>query len=202
MVALTGSLAVMNSSNGADFDYLLVAASGRVWIARAFALLFNRITRLFGHILCPNLIISENALMWSRHDLYSARELCQMLPVFGLNVYHRLIQANDWLKDFLPNAVVRTSEPPKDSIAWWQRFLEIPVRGKLGDQLERWEMTRKIARFSKQEGFGEETIFTPDVCQGNFDHHRKWTQHAFQQRMNNLPVSSSHSVEDGTRVKM
>ena len=80
MVALTGSLAVMNSSNDADFDYMLVAASGRVWIARAFVLLFNRITKLFGHTLCPNLIVSENALMWSRHDLYSARELCQPRP--------------------------------------------------------------------------------------------------------------------------
>ncbi|MEP6894670.1 MAG: hypothetical protein ABI986_03590, partial [Chloroflexota bacterium] len=58
MVALTGSLAVMNSSGDADFDYMLVAAPNRVWTARAFALLFNRFTRLFGHTLCPNLIVS------------------------------------------------------------------------------------------------------------------------------------------------
>jgi hypothetical protein len=46
MVALTGSLAVMNSTKDADFDYMLVAAPDRVWMARAFALLFNRIDRL------------------------------------------------------------------------------------------------------------------------------------------------------------
>src|SRR5258706_15200893 len=36
MVALTGSLAVMNKSKKADFDYMLVATSNRGWIALAF----------------------------------------------------------------------------------------------------------------------------------------------------------------------
>src|SRR5574341_660037 len=46
MVALTGSLAVMNVSNPADFDYMLIAAPGRGWRARAVALALNRLTRL------------------------------------------------------------------------------------------------------------------------------------------------------------
>jgi hypothetical protein len=57
------------------------------------------------------------------------------------------------------------------------------LRGKLGDKLEAWEMNRKIARFSKQEGFGEETVFTAEICQGNFHHHRKWTHEAFQKKL-------------------
>ena len=202
MVALTGSLAVMNSTKDADFDYMLVAASGRVWIARAFALLFNRITRLFGHTLCPNLIISENALAWSRHDLYSARELCQMIPISGLDVYQKLMKANEWLKDFLPNATVRTSEVSKNSGVWRQRLTELPLRGNLGNQLEHWEMKRKIPRFSRQEGFGEETIFNADICQGNFDHHRKWTQETFHRKMDHLITSSPDPVEDAIQVNV
>jgi hypothetical protein len=195
MVALTGSLAVMNSSNGADFDYMLVAASGRVWIARAFALLMNRITRLFGHTLCPNLIISESALIWSRHDIYSARELCQMIPVSGLGVYRRLMEANEWWKDFLPNAIVGTLEVSKNSEIWWRRLLEFPLRGKLGDRLEYWEMKRKIARLTQQEGFSDETIFNADMCQGNFNHHRDSTQKVFEDRLSALRVDDELEME-------
>jgi len=188
MVALTGSLAVLNSSDESDFDYMLVAASGRVWIARAFSLLFNRITRLFGCTLCPNLIISENALVWSQHDLYSARELCQMIPITGLDVYSKLMRGNEWVRDFLPNATVRLSETSKASRVRWQNFLEFPLRGKLGDRIESWEMNRKIARLSQQDGLSDETIFNDDMCQGNFDHHRDSTQRMLEERLNALRV--------------
>lgn len=195
MVALTGSLAVMNNSNDADFDFMLVTASGRVWIARAFALLFNRVTRLFGYTLCPNLIISENALIWSRHDLYSARELCQMIPVSGMDVYHKLMRANEWVKDFLPNATVQASKTSKDAKVLRQKFLEYPLRGKLGDQIETWEMKRKIARFMQQDGLSDETVFNADMCQGNFDHHRDSTQRMLEERLIALRADDKVEME-------
>jgi hypothetical protein len=195
MVALTGSLAVLNSSNESDFDFMLVAASGRVWIARAFALLFNRITRSFGYTLCPNLIISENALIWSRHDLYSARELFQMIPISGLDVYGKLMRANEWIRDFLPNTTARHSETSKASRVRWQKFLEFPLRGKLGDQIESWEMKRKIARFMQQDGFSDETVFNADMCQGNFDHHRDSTQAMLEERLIALRAEDKLDME-------
>ena len=182
MVALTGSLAVMNISKNADFDYMLVTVPDRLWTARAFALLFNRITRLFGHELCPNLIVSENALEWPLHDLYSARELCQMIPVTGMDVYQRVMEANHWAGGILPNAW-HTSEVSKTSEVSVRRIFELPLRGRLGDRFEAWERNRKIARFSKQAGFGEETVFTAEVCQGNFHHHRKWTREVFEEKL-------------------
>lgn len=193
MVALTGSLAVMNVSKDIDFDYMLVTVPGRVWTARAFALLLNRITKRFGHILCPNLIVAENALEWPLHDLYSARELFQMIPITGIKVYQELVAANTWAKEFLPNASREFN--PHERIHPFRGLLEAPLRGKLGNRLEQWEMNRKIARFSKQEGFGEETIFNADVCQGNFHHHRKWTQEALQKRLDGLRLSDSPDQE-------
>lgn len=196
MVGLTGSLAVLNVSNNIDFDYMLVTASGRLWTARAFALLFNRLTRSFGHTICPNLIVSETALEWRQKDLYSARELCQMIPVTGDAVYQRLLGANLWAREFLPNAFGEPSDSSGASIS--NRFTkalqtlgEFPLRGNPGDQFEHWEMKRKIARFSKQEGFGEETVFTAEICQGNFDHHRQQTEKAFQKRMSMIDTSEA-----------
>ena len=191
MVALTGSLAVLNLSKNADFDYMLVTAKGRVWTARAFALALNRLARPFGHTICPNLIVSESALEWPLRDLYSARELIQMIPISGMDVYQEVMKVNAWTREILPNA--SNANEKKDNsrnspirairVKLFQRPPEILLRGKLGDKFESWEMTRKIARCSKQPGFGEETVFTAEVCQGNFHHHRKWAHNAFQERL-------------------
>jgi len=190
MVALTGSLAVMNTSEAGDFDYMLVAARGRVWTARAFALALNRLTRLNGYTICPNLIVSENTLEWRRHDLYSARELCQMIPVMGFDVYNRLMKANRWMGTFLPNAFPESNSllfgTTQELTPAFQSLLELPLRGKLGDHFETWEMDRKVSRFSKQAGFGEETIFNADVCQGNFHHHRSSTREMFEKKLTGL----------------
>ena len=187
MVALTGSLAVMNVSENQDFDYMLVAARGRVWSARAFGLALNRMARLRGDTLCPNLIISEKALEWTQRDLYSARELCQMIPVMGFDVYYKLMQANRWVEAFLPNAYLETIRiqlpVQKQRVITVQNVLEFLLRGELGNRFERWEMKRKITRFSNQAGFGEETIFNAEVCQGNFHHHRKRTQEGFENKL-------------------
>jgi hypothetical protein len=185
MVALTGSLAVLNISKNVDFDYLIVTVPARVWTARAFALLFNRITRLFGHTLCPNLIVAEIKLDWPRHDLYSARELFQMIPITGMDVYRKLMQVNEWANEYLPNGIQDFSREYKATkvATTLKSLFEYLLRSKLGDRFEQWEMTRKVARFSKQDGFGEETTFTADVCQGNFHHHRKRTQEAFEEKL-------------------
>jgi hypothetical protein len=135
------------------------------------------------------LIISENALAWSTHDLYSARELCQMIPITGMDIYSRLMKTNEWTKDFLPN-IEQISGVSKTSEVLLRNILEFPLRGKLGDRIEHWEMKRKIARFSQQAGFGEETVFNTDVCQGNFDHHKKWVQKAFDERLQQHVVAS------------
>ena len=197
MVALTGSLAVMNSSQKSDFDYMLVTAPNRVWTARAFALLFNRITRLLSHTLCPNIIVSENMLAWSTHDLYSARELCQMIPITGMDQYQRLLKANEWAKDFLPNCGDDFSreQSATEVVTTFQSLLEFPLRGKLGNRFEKWEMDRKIERFSKQAGFGDETVFNAEVCQGNFHHHHKWTREIFEEKISVLETEIQVSSE-------
>ncbi len=193
MVALTGSLALLNSEANADLDYMLVAVHGRVWMARAFALLFGRLTRLFGYTLCPNLIISDRVLAWRQRDVYTAREICQMIPIAGSAVYSHLRCINDWTGHFLPNA---SSTPPlteasADSRPLVQLIQEWALSGKLGDRLEAWEMDRKIRRFSQQAGFGAETLFDADMCQGNFHHHGAQTRQALRDRLAQLGIESS-----------
>jgi hypothetical protein len=188
MVALTGSLAMLNLSRNPDMDFMLVAKHGRVWTARAFAIVLGKIARLFGDTICPNLIVSELRLEWPLHDLYSARELCQMVPIVGADIYQNLFAANSWVWSFLPNVYPKTSEVFKTSEVW--RAGEILLQGMLGNKLEFWEMSRKIKKFSALPGFDAETVFTADVCQGNFDHHRKWTYDLYQERLSALGIKN------------
>lgn len=198
MVALTGSLAMLNLSKKPDMDYMLVTARGRVWTARAFAILFGKFTKLFGHTICPNLIVSEEVLEWPLHDLYSAREFCQMIPISGQDMYIRLRRANTWVESFFPNEptsfenllLIKTSS-----------FLDFPLSGIIGQIFENWEMKRKIEKFSQQPGYGEETVFTAEICQGNFDHHRSWTRAAFAEKLKSIGLELSPKYLEGSLVE-
>ncbi len=193
MVALTGSLAVHNCDKTGDYDYMLVAKTGRVWLARAFALILNRIAHIFGETICPNLIVSEEALRWNAQNMYFARELCQMILIRGQKtVCFHLRAANLWVIDYLPNFRCTTYQSVEDAnrlMVGIRSFLEFLLENKLGDWLEAWEMNRKVARFTRQEGFGTETNFNADICQGNFDHHGLSTLEKYGERLTKLDLN-------------
>ncbi len=188
MVAVTGSLAVNNADPGADLDYLVVTAPGRLWICRALTILVVRWAGLHGHKVCPNYLISENVLAIDQHNLYSAHELVQMIPLCGYSVYRRMQAQNDWVGEYLPNAM-----PFVDAAA--QNEGRIPAVRKIGeaflgapvfDPLERWEMERKVRRFGGSAGAGGEASFSSDWCKGHFDGHYRRTAGAFHDRLEKL----------------
>ncbi len=187
MAALTGSLAMRNCDRKADIDFMLVTVPGRLWLARGFVLLVARLAELAGDTLCPNLIVSESTLDWGRQDLYSAHELCQMVPVSGFEVYYRLREANPWTAAWLPNAGgAPLPTPGRQTRSRWQSVLESVLRGGPGDRLEIWEQRRKIDRLTRLNGSGSETAFSADLCQGHFHHHGADTLRAFQDRCEQL----------------
>ena len=110
------------------------------------------------------------------------------IPLAGPEVYARVRDANPWTSSFLPNA---SGAPALSPNTWPDHSLiqsmgEITMRGASGDRLETWEMNRKIKRFTHQAGYGEETRFSPDICQGNFNHHGLQTKEAYRQRLAKL----------------
>lgn len=184
MVTLTGSLAMLNLSRDADMDFMLVTQTGRLWLARAFAVLFGRLMRISGDRICVNLLVSESALEWHPRDLYSAREMCQMIPLAGTDIYHCLREANAWIASFLPNAdSVPYLTPKEKPISVLQKWLEIPLRGKLGNALEGWAMSLQLKKITRTYGTGIEANFSADLCQGNFHDHRQGTENSFNERL-------------------
>jgi hypothetical protein len=155
MVGLTGALAMHNPASASDdLDYIIVTAPGRVWLARAFAIIVVRLARLRGVIVCPNYVLAETALIQDRRDIFMAHEVAQMVPIFGSAVYQRFREANAWSADQLPNAEgpffpVEEQQPTRGWAAL-KAWLERLLGGGLGDWLERWEQRRKIRRFAQE----------------------------------------------------
>jgi hypothetical protein len=185
MVAITGSLAVENAEAGNDVDYLIVTAKGRLWLTRALTMLVVRLAGLRGLTLCPNYLLSEPALALRERDVYTARELLQMRPVRGHNVYARMLAANTWARELLPNrdAAIAAEEGRRWVLA---RLGEQVLGGRLGDALERSLLRRKGGELRAQAEDNKEAEFSEDVCKGHFDAHRTRLQEALALRLQYL----------------
>jgi len=175
MVAVTGSLAMNNTDEGKDIDYMIVTAPNHLWTCRALSLLLARFAKIEGVNLCPNYLVTTNMLELKEHSLYVAHELAQMIPLSGMEIYRELRRLNAWMAHYLPNALT-APEMPQDvkqakNHSTIQRILEILFRVAFADWFEKWEMNRKIARLTREQSSSFESYFSADVCKGHIDRH-------------------------------
>jgi hypothetical protein len=189
MVAVTGSLAVDGLEADGDIDYMIVAEPNRLWLARAFCLLVWRLAWPFGAHLCPNYLVTTEALAIEQHDLYTARELIQMVPLHGREVAARLWTSNLWSLAFLPNARLEAalaSDAQRLPARLLKRLGERILGGRAGDRLEAWERERKIAKLTGQVADTRESMFTDRVCKHHVDAHGSKILELYQRRLSAL----------------
>lgn len=117
-VGLTGTVATENAQENDDIDLLIISSYNRVWLARIGEKLVTETLRLrrppreetptrIKNKICPNIYLDEKQLSLSNHDLFTARETAQMKVLYNRDqIYEKFLQANRWVKKFLPN--------------WWQ----------------------------------------------------------------------------------
>jgi hypothetical protein len=175
MVAVTGSLSMNNTDEGKDVDYMIVTAPNRLWICRALSLLVARFAKLDGVSLCPNYLVTTNALTLNERSLYVAHELAQMIPLSGIDMYRGMLRLNDWIYEYLPNARGLPESPwlveQDNGRSFVQRILEMTFNLPFGDWLENWERNRKIKKLTREQSSSSESYFSADVCKGHVDRH-------------------------------
>lgn len=114
MVAITGSLAMKNSTEDSDIDLMIVASKNTLWMTRLMCLfLLSDRMRRFGvkdekDKLCLNMWLDEGDLVWKKSDrnVYIAHEIAQIIPLVNKDkAYERFLNLNKWILDFWPHAV-------------------------------------------------------------------------------------------------
>lgn len=110
-LALTGSMAVENvSSLDDDIDFLLVCQKNRLWLTRLIILIYallqgKKVLFTDKQDWCFNIFLCSGDLEMSRkkQNLYLAYEVCQIKWLVDKNnLQKNFLEANSWVKSFLP----------------------------------------------------------------------------------------------------
>ncbi len=195
MVAVTGALTMHNGVENDDLDYMLITEPGRVWLARAFAIVLVRYGKLRHVTVCPNYVLAESKLEQTRKDLYIAHEIVQMIPLYGNAVYTKLRGCNLWVDDYLANADA-PFHPEKEwrhGVVWSliKRGLERVLGGTLGTRLENWERQRKMKRFASEvEKPSAAAELDSAQVKGHFDDYGQRILKAYNERLDAYDLSN------------
>ena len=132
MVAVTGTLAVNNVEARDDIDVFIVTAPDRLWLCRALVILVVRLAALAGDELCPNYFLSQRQLVFPDHNIFGAREVVQMVPLYGRDLYWQIRELNSWVDDFLPQA----KDLPQPNHHWGPNGETFVEPGRLGQSCQ------------------------------------------------------------------
>lgn len=168
-VALEGSVVEGRAKASSDIDLLVICRSGRIWTARLF---FDRILSLLGwrrpraleagrgsssayqDKFCLNHYLTPADLK-TQPGLYHAFLHSHLIPLWEAQpgIFDRFLQANPWIRNFLPNTQLGPLGPALMEIGsrsnlvrhFWERFLG-SFLGEPLEALTRFTQKKIIAR--------------------------------------------------------
>jgi hypothetical protein len=109
-VMASGSLSKGYMDDSCDLDFFIVTQHQRLWIARTLLVLYKRIFLGNSHkFFCVNYFVDEGNLEIEEKNIYTATELVTLIPLTGTEHHEKLLRANKWVLNYLPNA--KTNKP-------------------------------------------------------------------------------------------
>lgn len=114
LVGVSGSLAMMGSTDKDDIDLFIITGKNRIWITRLLLILLTSLTGLrrkrrekilsaAGKI-CINLILENDNLAQNKKNIYLAHEILQMHVLWQKeDLYSKFLHDNEWALRILPN---------------------------------------------------------------------------------------------------
>ncbi|QHT69630.1 hypothetical protein GXP67_24770 [Rhodocytophaga rosea] len=131
-ICISGSLSKNYMDEKSDIDYFIIADTNRLWIFRAILSLICKILWVLRSqkYFCPNYIITPYTLEIKDKNIYTAIEIATLVPLYNATGYADFIQANLWIKEYLPNLTpgyisgqIQLLRKKKPGAAWVQELL-------------------------------------------------------------------------------
>ncbi len=126
-VMASGSLSKGYMDEKSDLDFFVITEPRRLWIARTLFVMYRKffIPRRRHKEFCANYFIAADQLDIEEKNIFTATELATLIPLCNQEMYFHLLEANGWMRDFLPNFRAKESEglgAPTDF--WLKNVLE------------------------------------------------------------------------------
>jgi hypothetical protein len=196
-IFLTGSLSKNVADSSSDIDFMIVAASKRLWICRTMLTAFRKIF-LFGSskYFCTNFYVTENGYAQHRRNIFTSVEVATTKVIWNESAFLEFQRQNQWIKEFLPN-IDGTADQQlliSSSRSWSQRIIEVMLRilplNVLDNRLMEFHRTHWQRSFSKvsAEQFNTMFIISPDISAGWPDNYEESILKEFQTKLTMLGI--------------
>jgi len=192
LVGVTGGVALNNASAQDDIDFFCLTSGGTLWTSRFVAtLLLDALgmrrkphQRRVANKICLNMFMQEGSytLGSKERDLFAAHEVLHMTPLWHKgDAYRRFLEANPWVRTFLPNAwektirKVKKDTEKKQGKSFYTSFVNVAFRllEPWAKRLELWYMRER--RTSEVIDAGVLRFHPKDA--------RVWVLRAFRQKL-------------------
>ncbi len=160
-VTISGSLSKNFMDENSDIDYFIITAKNRLWLARTLLILYKKIF-LFNSKknFCVNYFVSEDQLTIPDRNIFTATEVCHLIPLFNYEAYLLLMKMNNWNKEFYPNFPLRKDTYViKESYSRIKNGLEKLFSGEFGEKLDNYFFKLTLRRWKKKFKHFDESTF-------------------------------------------
>ncbi len=130
-IGISGSLAMKNGDGESDIDIFIITLPHTIWLTRFFLWI---VLQLFSKrrkrntkgqdTICINMLLDRNTLAFphDRHEIYTAHEIVQVVPVVNkYQTYELFLQKNTWVLDYLANSFQKKFLI--ESIPFWLKIM-------------------------------------------------------------------------------
>ena len=137
-IYISGSLSKNYMHEKGDIDYFVITKPNRLWLAKGILAMTKKIF-LFNSkkYFCFNYFIDSEHLEIPDKNLFTAKELYHLIPIYNAELFQKMLSSNKWAKDFLPNFRMEERTPPinvkKSTI---KKSTEFILGGPLGNALD------------------------------------------------------------------
>ncbi|MBU0648912.1 hypothetical protein KJ969_02315 [Patescibacteria group bacterium] len=191
-VAVSNTLAMFNSEEGADIDLFIIGERNKIWSTRFWSLLPLQIfakrpkpgrTR---DKFCLSFFVDEdnlNLLPWkNQQDIYYVYWLATLLPIYDRGIFSDFWKQNKWLWEYLPNFAPARPSARLAVAPSWRLPLPAPERAMKKFQLK--IMPQELKDSAGRAG--TDVVIGDDVLKFHAQDRRDEFQREFEQKVEAL----------------